>query len=74
MNFFSETFKKLSEVCNLDKKTGSFFINEAFTFEPISSFDLKKLNIDIQVINYQTKEPIGQVRHVKNLKKSFYFL
>ena len=56
-----EQFKKLSEVCTLDKKTGLFFINEAFTFEPVNSIDLPQLNFELQAINYLTKEPLGKV-------------
>jgi hypothetical protein len=54
-------FKKLSEVCNLDKTTGLFLINEAFTFEPVNSIDLPQLNFELQAINYLTKEPLGKV-------------
>ena len=54
-------FKKRSEVCNLDKTTGLFLINEAFTFEPVNSIDLPQLNFELQAINYLTKEPLGKV-------------
>ena len=56
-----EQFKKLSEVCTLDKTTGLFLINEAFTFEPVNSIDLPQLNLELQAINYLTKETLGKV-------------
>ena len=59
-------FKKLSEVCNLDKTTGLFLINEAFTFEPVNSIDLPQLNFELQAINYLTKEPLGKVNKKQN--------
>lgn len=56
-----DQFKKLSKVCNLDKTTRLFLINEAFTFETVNSIDLQQLNFELQVISYLTKEPLGKV-------------
>ncbi len=56
-----DQFKQISKVCKLDKTTGLYLINEAFTFEPVNSIDLHDLNIDLQAINYLTKQPLGKV-------------
>lgn len=58
----SDQYKKFSEVCTLDSKTpDTFFINEAFTFEPLSSVDLNSLSLEFELISYSTKDAFGKL-------------
>ncbi len=57
--FFSG--KKFSEVSNLDKTSDTYYINEAFTFESLSSSELSSLSIEFELINFLTKETVGKL-------------
>lgn len=60
----SDLSTKLSRVCNIeDKTTGSFFINEAFTFESIDLNDLKSSHIELDIINSANKIILGKVKN-----------
>lgn len=70
----SDSFTKLGEACKLDNTTGLFFINEAFTFESISTVDLNKFNAEIESVNYFSKEVIGKVMQNIIIINDFYML
>jgi len=67
--FSSDSNAKFSEACCLDKKTGLFHINEAFTFDLVNELAHERelinsnetLSIYIELLNYPNNEFVGKV-------------
>lgn len=60
----SELYRKASEVCNLDEKSGLFIVNEAFIFDFVNEADLTEINAEIDIINHWNSQLYGKVEQI----------